>query len=357
MISNIRVATFVLMMLYSGSIGSQSKNITIEVDERMEFITTLQYLSGYFLVSQKELDYKKDIDRYFSKHKEHKAVDLLRKIQGQFFSFNRVPMILYHYSFPDFEQIHPFTEEEKQQIDFKKHKSLIEEFFKAAKDFYIESKFHIFYKKHQSLYDELIKSVKNEIDNYEVINVMEDHYGMSQKTYNLVLTPLLHDGGFATRIVEADGANLYAIIGPSEATDGRPSYNSEKLLQDYVIHEFSHTFCNPIIDANFEALEKTDCLFEPIKESMKKQAYTRWKSCLYEHLVRANEVILTKKIKGIKASNLIYEDFVQHRNFVYLQELVPILEMYDDNRSKFKNLNSIMPDVIQYFNEQAKKCQ
>jgi len=185
---------------------------------------------------------------------------------------------------------------------------------------------------------------------------MEEYYGEEQQSYNIILTPLLHDGGFATRTYTNKKANLFAIIGPSQNSMETPYFDPDKLLQNYVIHEFSHSFTNPLIDEFYYELEKDSCLLDPIKEAMNKQAYSKWKSCLYEHLVRANEIMLTEQILGSEIANELYKDNYKNRSFIYLKGLIPLLKKYKSNRTVYKNLKSIMPEVVNYFHAETKKC-
>ena len=62
-----------------------------------------------------------------------------------------------------------------------------------------------------------------------------------------------------------------------------------------IIHEFGHSFVNPVVDSIPPVdISKTERLFEPIKSAMEKQGYNTWKTCLYEHFVRAGEVVIAK---------------------------------------------------------------
>jgi len=346
----------IILILKCLNINSQSKKINTTVDERMELITTVQYLSGYFLLTQADINYTKDIDTYFKDYINHEVIGLIQDIQNDFFNFDKVPMIMYHYDFPGFNLKHEFSIKEQSQIKFEKNKDKIQQFFVELKDFYEVTNFHQFYKNHKELYNQLIENVQSEIEKHDIVKIMETHYGLEQQSYNIILTPLLHDGGFATRIQSNVGTDLFAIIGPSENSRAVPYFDPNRLLKDYIIHEFSHTFCNPLVDKFFNELEKDACLLNPIKEAMKKQAYSTWKSCLYEHLVRANEVILTEEILGSKTASKLYIDFYENGRFIYLRGLVPLIKKYKSNRNTYKNLEAFMPEIASYLHAEKEKC-
>ena len=317
----------IILILKSLNINSQSKTVNVTVDERMELITTVQYLSGYFLLTQADINYTKDIDFYFNGYKNHKAVELLKDMQSNFFSFGRVPMVMYHYDFPSFKLKHEFSLKEQSLIKYEKNKDKIQQFFKELKDFYKVTNFHQFYQNHKELYNQIINNVKNEIEKHNnIVEIIEAHYGVEKKSYNVILTPLLHDGGFGIVIQSNTGEDLYAIIGPSQSSVGVPYYNPQKLLQDYVIHEFSHSFTNTLVDTFYDELKTYSCLYNSIKDVMKKQAYTTWQSCLYEHMVRANEIILAKELLGNKVAEELYNKDVEDNSFIYLKGLIPLIK-------------------------------
>lgn len=335
---------------------AQHNKLEVVVDERMELLTTVQYLSDYFLITKANIGYKSDIDIYFEDYKNHEVIELMSKVQKEFFSFSNVPMVVYKYSFPEFVQQYEFAQAELERMDYEKNKETIAELMLLLKDFYEVSNFHEFYIQHQGMYEEIISDIEGAISSYDIPNLFEEHYGMSKRSYTLVLTPLLHDGGFATQTRDEQGIDLLAIIGPLGTSVGSPKFNLSNILQTYILHEFSHSFCNPLIDEFYDQLEADSCLLEPIRESLKKQAYGSWKTCLYEHLVRANEIILTEQTLGKEEADKVYKDNYENRDWKYLKGLVPLLRTYKNNKSEYKKLQDFMPEIIEYFHSERESC-
>jgi len=107
-------------------------------------------------------------------------------------------------------------------------------------------------------------------------------------------------------------------------------------------HEFGHSFANPAIDSlPFSLITETAYLYEPIKIEMKKQAYTTWQMSLYEHLVRAGEIIVAEKIGDSARAVSILQDNLKS-GFIYLPFMVQELKKWDKNASSDNFNNAVL---------------
>lgn len=333
---------------------AQNSKLNIRVDEKMELITIVQYLSNNPLMTKADIDYKSEVDTYFQKFKNHSIVKLNSKIQNEYFSGSCVPWYLFQFDFPNFRLVSKFTEDEIQIEDFEKHRDTLNLYVKELKNFYYETNFKTFFKNHKKFYDEIVLPVKNYISQFDIIKMLENHYGENKNSYNIILSPLMHDGGFASWTNTKKGQNIFAFIGPKFNSLKVPVFNIEEILQQYIIHEFSHTFCNPIINKNLDNLIKYECLENKISSHMIKQGYgDDWVTCLYEHLVRANEIVLVKKIFGIEESDKLFHLYSDNKNWIYLKGIVPIIENdFLNNREKYKTQYDIIDKIVIYLNEE-----
>ncbi len=352
----IRSAIFIIVFFSLSSFG-QSKSLNILVDERMELLTTIQYLSGYpFLNESENLDYKKEIDIYFKNFKDHNSIKIFRSISSEGFSLNKPVKFIFNYRLPDFSPIK--LTPDLGSYDFNKNLDTLTLFINELKDFYIKSSFHEFYLTHKNFYKSIIDTVKAYTETDDIILKMEQHYGIKNKAYNIILSPLMNDAGFSIDLEEKEGKILYAIVGPIyDSVSATPHFDTKVLISDYVIHEFSHSFCNSHIDTYFTSFDSCNCLFEPIKIKMIKQGYGSWKTCLYEHLVRANEVVINEIIYGKEKSNDMKNDFINNGQWIYLNGLIKIIkEQYMSDRKYYKTIKDIIPLIINYFNKEKENC-
>lgn len=349
------ITAIFFILLFAINAAAKSK-VSVVVDERMELLTIIQYLSGYPVLTQADLKYKKEIDDYFRDFRDHPAVMLNRNIYERFFGFDAPPTYLYHFSFPGFKQIADFSENDLRAFEFDKHADTFSLLLSHFKDFYKRADFHRFYTTHKGFYDSLTGPVQGKIGESNVIEIMEEHYGKTNKEYNVVLVPLLHDGGYGPMVHKGNSNILYAVIGPMYTSKEFPEFDVKNILSEYVIHEFSHSFCNPLIAENLKELAKDSCLLKPIIESQREQGYGSWEGCLYEHFVRANEILLTEKILGRQKGGDLMDDMYRNGQWIYLRGLVDVMRRYEGDRKKYKTIDAIMPEVVAYFHEESVKC-
>ena len=118
------------------------------------------------------------------------------------------------------------------------------------------------------------------------------------------------------------------------------------------MHEFSHSFVNPLTEKNIDEVNKSSELFEPIKEKMKEQAYSSWYVCVNEHLVRINVIRMRIKSEGesIKDDLMEYEE---SRSFIYISQLDTLMQRYESNRSRYPTYEDFYPEIINLFNTLA----
>jgi len=329
------------------------EKLKVIVDERVELLAVMQLLFEYPLVGRADIKYKDEVQAYFANHKNDTSVNYFLNIAERYLSFVRPINYCYHFTFPGFKQVADISSYERDNYGFGRHsKDSLDMFISALKQFYVESGFHSFYKKHQPFYDTLVARVKAVTDRANLATILEKHYGTAQHSYTLVLSPLFIEAGMSTWISSKKGNDLYSIIGPSLTSKRVPDFDTKWLMQYLVIHEFSHPFCNPLIDKYHDKLEKDSCLFSPVKRLMAKEGNKTWRNVLCELLTRANEINLVRQVFGAEDAEKVYRDYMQ-KGYVYLSGLLPIINDYAANRSKYKSMDDLMPVIVEFFDSQA----
>lgn len=100
---------------------------------------------------------------------------------------------------------------------------------------------------------------------------------------------------------------VYNLFGPFAVPDTAAAihlgYDDPQHILGLSIHEFGHSFANPVVAALPDSLIQSKiALFAPIHEAMDNQGYPTWKSCVTGHFVRAGEVIIARRMGRIKAA-------------------------------------------------------
>ncbi len=226
-----------------------------------------------------------------------------------------------------------------------------ENFISAFNHFSTEIGFNAFLAKYKPYYDEMIAEVSQNIPKQNFITEMEHFYGKTINQYNLYPSLTL---GFSQGFgVGGDNmiGNIFAAFNKpgkiEHPQDLALGFDNATSLRTICIHEFGHSFVNPAIDkVGPKIIERTNGLFEPIRNKMNEHGYNEWKICLYEHFVRANEVIITRLLDDRQKAEAIFMDNYKNRSFVYLPQIIEKLEFWYYNEYFEKSYEEKVKEII-----------
>jgi len=331
--------------------SASTPRLNVAADPRIELLAAVQLLSDYGertgLITRYDFPYKYDALAYFEPYKDHEAVRLFAEMSEQGFSYDAPPAaMLYLSDPPELENQLPFSGYLAGRAGGEERLS---DFVAALRDFSRASKFTDFFRAHEGTYRELAKDVRSKMADADYIDTLESYYGMRQHSYNILLAPLFHHGGFGPRVERDDGkSNLYNIVGPIGVENGLPIFGSTENFRHTAWHEFSHSFVNPTTESFNDQISRYEALFEPLRSEMEKQAYSDWQTCVNEHIVRAVTSRLTARELGDErgASSLQNE---KRRGFFYVEALSERLEQYERERDAYPTLVDFYPELIAVF--------
>jgi len=328
-----------------GIVGNPSqKRLSITVDPRIELLAVIQHFTSWAQKGhiKSKTTYKDDIDHYFGRFEDHPVVACFEKLVNSNFAYDApVQFMLYHNDPPALVQKAPYSDYLIKRAGGEEN---LREFADKLRDFARQADFIRFYQAHEPLYDTLIAEVDSLFEGKNYVQALEEFYGESRNSYNLVLSPLF-SGNYGIPIKNEAGDDLYAVIGPCSLRGKRTTFACLNYLETITLHEWSHSFINPLVDQNYELFEKSIALFEPIKRMMQRQAYPNWRVTLYEHLVRAcGEVHLRAKLHGDfnKEEALKYHE---GKGFWYIGYIDSLLDVYETNRGQYPTFSQFVPVI------------
>lgn len=189
----------------------------------------------------------------------------------------------------------------------------------------------------------------------KLTKALDDYYGMEVNSYNIILAPLLHNGGYGPRIKGDNGLyDVYGIIGPSSTIKDNNNVSIPQFPIDtisYLVwHEFSHSFVNPTTEKYKTEINKYSDLYTNIRKQMESQAYPNWEICVNEHIVRAITTRLTYIHNGQAAGNQAMQS-EKARGFYYIESLCDSLVIYEENRDTYPTFESYYPELIKVFKD------
>jgi hypothetical protein len=308
---------------------SPPQGLNISADPRLELLAVVQVLSDYNqrtnLITREAFDYKQSIQAEFAPYRSHRAVKIFNRMSQKGFSFDAPPAVMLYLTAPPELEVHtPFTDYLLERAGGEKR---LGEFIAALREFAVETDFMSFYANNQPFYEQISANVSGLLAGTDDLQALEAYYGMQEHSYNIVLVPLFHAGGFGPSVARPDGkSDVYSIGGPHGVDEqGLPAFGSQEGFRYLIWHEFAHSFVNPQTALHLDEVNAYAQLLKPIQDEMKKQAYGDWQTVVNEHIVRAITTRLSYLLVGQEAGDTALADETE-RSFIYLPALLEQLE-------------------------------
>jgi len=229
-------------------------------------------------------------------------------------------------------------------------KRVASDFLAAMNRFYVATSFENYLTSHAAYYEAIKADVRRNLPKQGFLDTVEHFYQKQFNSYTLVPSlNLLTSVGYGKMNINTRA--IFNAFGPFSFQTFQPGkeelgFNFPDRIRNLSVHEFGHSFVNPAIDkVPGKVIAATEYLFTPIKDEMAKMSYPGWKICLYEHFVRAGEVIIARRLGDTTYANKMIEDNVKTR-FIYLPAIVKQLEIYDSNRALYPSYDDFVARVV-----------
>jgi len=324
----------------------------VAVDPRIELMSIVHLLGGYFLTTQADLTYKDAAEAYFAPHRDHPAIGMAQQLRKESFSFDRVPLTMLQLTDPpdlawrsDLGDLRFYGLPDIARRD---------RFLAALRDFYRVSKFRQFFDGHGHLYGAIGAQIAPVVETN--VRALESYTGASLGYWRAIPGALLHDGGFGPRLERRDGkVETYAVLGPLATSSGRADFGDEARLQDLIVHEFAHSLVNPLTADFPSEVAKYEGRFAALKDAMHKRGYDDWPTIVNEHVVRAITARIAAKRKGDAAEERVIAAQLGY-GYSYVPALVARLRVYESDRKRWPTLKSFYPDLLNAFRAEAPRA-
>ena len=327
-------------------------SIVVEVDPRIELFSILFRLAGNPEYNQNRFErYVNSINAYFGALRDHPAVTYARDLrERRGIGFDAVMSFAVHVTDPpELGERVPF---ERSNLDERWEPSEARHFLDLARTFARDSDFQEFVRQHRELFD-LAETRMQQLVDQRIDQEWFGGFFGGRPGMHFILEIGLSNGGanYGPSYRSLDGSEeVHAIIGTWLTDDeGMPVYD-ETVIQT-VIHEFSHSFVNPIVASARERLrEPGEMIFESVSHQMRNQAYGNWEIMLGESVVRA-AVARYLLAQGGAAS--AYEELTAQkiRGFLWIDELFAVLGVYQEARDLYSTFEAFFPAVVAYFSD------
>jgi hypothetical protein len=334
--------------------------LKVAVDPRVELISIIFRLAGNPEYNQARVDsYAADVEKQFRPFASHAVVKLARRLRrDDGVSYDACMSMAVQLQ--DAYELRPIVPFEPRPDGFDKRWSAQsgDEFLRLARQFVKDTGFREFIANHESLYQTTAKRMQTLIDAEAHLEWFNEFFG-EHGGADFTLIPALLNGGQCYGPHCRDGAgaeHLYCVLGVWKTdSEGAPTFTAE--MVPTVVHEFNHSYANPIIDGHMREFEPAgDKLFSHVADAMRRQAYASGHTVLCESLVRASLVRYELKFHGAKAASREIQA-QDECSFVWTKELSDLLGDYERQRDKYPTLNSFALQLVKFFGDYADQFQ
>ncbi len=321
--------------------------IKVEVSETVELMSILSRTAGF---REYSMDmggrYTKETEEWFSPFKNHPAIPYYQELRAKHgISYDAVMNMAINLEVTGqkVSMIGDMNSLEKrwQKVD-------VDTFLVRLNQFYADTRFHDFYSQHQSFYESVLSTYEQNVMQYFHQDWYPRFYGTEPTEKFGVIIGFTNGGGNygPSRQLPGQPKEVFAICGYSVNETTGKAFESGMDHASTLIHEFNHSFVNPLYDANTDRLGPVgEKLLKRHYRGMSNQAYRNAATVVNESIVRA-AVILYLQENGFTAGQVEAEMYDQiARDFLWMPELVTALRYYSKHRNRYKTLNDYYPEI------------
>ena len=342
-----------------------ASQIRVEVSEAVELMSILARTAGN---KEYNMDmagqYTKDTEVWFAPYKQHAAVVCFQNLRDQYgISYDAVMSMAIHLDI-DGGKIKFLGE----QADLEKRWSNvdIDDFIDKLNMFYTDTRFHDFFEQHRTFYDEGLKAYETSVMTYFHQEWYARFYGTAPTDRFRIVIGFTCGGGNYGSCCQLPGQprEAYAICGYYiNPQTGKP-YGEGANMATTLIHEFNHSFVNPLLnnETNASLIATTGQKLHKFSAyAMERQAYSDWQTVINESIVRA-AVILYMLDQGFDQKQVLNELANQVCcSFNWMPELVTSLRYYAAHRDQYPTLNDYYPEIARclskFFENEVERMQ
>ena len=348
------LAVLILILpLTSKSIENKVK-ISVTFDSRVELIGILCYLSDYPEYSITASSYKSAVDEYFKDFKNHEAIAYLKEIRTSNSIAYDAPMHIAVYLNDSLNSTVPFDDLPKD-FDKRWNKESLDKFIKLIKKFAADTRFNDFFQMQKKKYENSIFEIEQKINSSINFDWFNSYFGEIPENikFNVLVSLTTGSGNYGTKTKINNIETDYSIISVCQRRD--------KLFLHLgtipvIIHEFCHSYCNPIIDEYESTLVNSGKLLYNDYISRKHiEAYSYWKIVLQETLVRTSVLCYLKSNGNFITFNLNYLIIDKNQGFLWTKQLAKSFYKLNKktklNQSKDLYIDTFIKDLNSYLNK------
>ena len=326
--------------------------VEVEVSETVELMSILSRTAGLeeynmYMGGQ----YTKDTEAWFAPFENHPMISYYQGLyQNYGIAFNAPASLAVSL---EIENGKIKMVGKKELLDYRWQHVDIDDFVARLNQFYTDTRFHEFFQKHHQFYNDILQKCNTNVMQFFHQDWYSRFYGTeSGCVFRLIIG--FTNGGCnygAARQIPGQPKEIFSICGywvyPKMGSVFDPE-NVKIHSLPTLIHEFNHSFVNPLqeIEKNAKLLgDIPQRLLDQDYDNMAQQAYTNDKTVFNESVVRAATVIYMME-NGFSHEE-VQTEMMSHMaaGFKWMPELVAATHEYTAHRNKYPTLSDFYPQI------------
>jgi len=225
----------------------------------------------------------------------------------------------------------------------------LDAYWEKVRDFYRKADFPAFLKAHEEIYSSYVAQTAASLPEWDLIGELEDFHARHDFA-GFLLAPspmqLPNGGNFGFSLTGNDGRiTAFYLMGIIEdEKDGTYGFRGEWTW--LALHEFGHSFSNPVADKFDPQLAAYSYLFPGIAEKANRWGYSSWSDFAGGELITnavASRIIYRRN--GPAAAEAFLKD-LEARGYVFIRDYFSLLGDYEADRNKYRTLYDFYPQLL-----------
>ena len=333
---------------------AREHEIPILVSPQVELFSTIHRLAGTGQYDEHWLPaYTREVEKRFTPFRKHRAVRLAVRLRGSHHLDGNSPMALASYlNEPPALRERARLIPPPDDLDPRWTADSIPIALDAAREFARDTDFMAFFQDHQPFYQKAVENLRSTLRDTDILTWFEKFFGYRAENYVIILGLQNGTCNYGQSVTIPDGTREFiSILGARDpGPEGAPRY-PENWFIPIIVHEFCHSYINPIVDRNRERLKDAGrAIFPRLKDKLRERGYNFWHVMMYEYLVRACTIRYLAAEKGAAAVHrqISYDT---RAGFPGIQKLSELLIEYEKQRDRYPDLDSFIPRIADYFED------
>jgi hypothetical protein len=290
-------------------------------------------------------EYFRALRDYFAPYKGHEAIAIAQELTNLGFTYDAPVGFICHLGpLPELEVKYEYS---SYLIERAQGRDRLERFRLALANLAREASFLDFYNSWLPQFNEWIAAV--EFNGDMITEWLESFFGKQASEFHLIFAPAMFPGGGYGAIIEAPDEELvsYQILRERGTSSWAPALPSGRDLQYLSLHEWGHSFVNPVLDAQADEVSKLQSLLMPVANIMRRQAYPTIHVFMSEQVLRAVTTLAAEELYGEE----VYQEWLQNEEnagFYLTKDVIEILREYKSNCDIYPNFESYVPTLLEH---------